>query len=1013
MKRTRAGTEETVSLSASTPPAISARTVSLTLSAAVTATDSAVKVSYTVPTTGADNQLADAAGNTAAAFTDSAVTNATGPALTSLAVSSSAGTDSTYAIGDTIALKATFNVAVTVDTSAGTPRIPFTVGSATKHAAYASGTGTTELVFHYTVAEGDADSDGIAVGANALALNGGTIADASSNDATLDHAALAADTDHKVDGVRPTLKSASVSGTTLTLTFNEDLGAAASLANTAFTVKRTRAGTEQTVSLSGTPSISDTTVSLTLSAAVTATDTGVKVSYAVPTTGDANKLVDAAGNTAAAFTDSAVTNATGPALTSLAVSSSAGTDSTYAIGDVISLKATFNVAVTVDTAAGTPRIAFTVGSATKHAAYASGSTTKELEFRYTVAEGDADSDGIAVGANALALNGGAIADGSSNAATLDHAAVAASASHTVDGERPTVSSASVSGTTLTLTFDEPLGAAANLANASFTVKRTRAGTEGTVSLSGTPAISGATVSLTLSAAVTATDTGVKVSYAVPTTGSDNKLVDAAGNAAAAFTDSAVTNATGPALTSLAVSSSAGTDSTYAIGDTIALKATFNVAVTVDTAAGTPRIAFTVGSATKHAAYASGSTTKELEFRYTVAEGDADSDGIAVGANALALNGGAIADGSSNAATLDHTAVAASASHTVDGERPTVSSASVSGTTLTLTFDEPLGAAANLANASFTVKRTRAGSEGTVSLSGTPAISGATVSLTLSAAVTATDTGVKVSYAVPTTGSANRLVDAAGNAASAFTDSAVTNATGPALTSLAVSSSAGTDSTYAIGDTIALKATFNVAVTVDTAAGTPRIAFTVGSATKHAAYASGSTTKELVFHYTVAEGDADSNGIAVGANALALNGGAIADGSGNAATLDHTALAAQSAHQVDGERPTLKSASVSGTTLTLTFDEDARRGGEPGQHGVHGEADPRGHRADGLLERDAVHQRHHREPDPVRGGDGDRHRGQGELRRAEHGQTPTGSSTRRATRRRRSPTARSPTRPVRR
>ena len=482
-----------------TPPAISDTTVSLTLAAAVTATDTGVKVSYAVPTTGSANRLVDEAGNTAAAFTDSAVTNATGPALTSLAVSSDAGPDSTYAIGDTIALKATFNVAVTVDTAAARRASPSPWARRPKHAAYASGSGTTELVFRYTVAEGDADSDGIAVAQDALELNGGTIADSSSNDATLDHAALAASTDHTVDGVRPTVSSASVSGTALTLTFDEALGAAASLANGSFTVKKTPAGgTEQTVSLSGTPSISDTTVSLTLAAAVTATDTGVKVSYAVPTTGSANQLVDEAGNAAAAFTDSAVTNATGPALTSLAVSSSAGTDSTYAIGDTIALKATFNVAVTVDTADGTPRIAFTLGTATKHAAYHSGSTTKELVFHYTVAEGDADSDGIAVAQDALELNGGAIADGSSNAATLDpRGAGGGHADHTVDGVRPTLDGATVSATTLTLTFDEALGAAASLANASFTVKRTRAGAEQTVSLSGTPAISGATVTLTL------------------------------------------------------------------------------------------------------------------------------------------------------------------------------------------------------------------------------------------------------------------------------------------------------------------------------------------------------------------------------------------------------------------------------------------------------------------------------------------------------------------------------------
>ena len=754
----------------------------------MTATDTAVKVSYTVPATGTDNALADAVGNAAAAFTDSAVTNATGPALTSLAVSSTAGTDSTYAIGDVISLKATFNVAVTVDTAAGTPRIAFTVGTATKHAVYHSGSTTKELEFRYTVAEGDADSDGIAVAANALALNGGAIADGSGNAATLDHTALAAQSAHKVDGERPTLKSASVSGTTLTLTFDEALGAAASLANTAFTVKRTRAGSEQTVSLSGTPSISDTTVSLTLAAAVTATDTAVKVSYTVPATGTDNALADAVGNAAAAFTDSAVTNATGPTLTSLAVSSDAGTDSTYGIGDVISLKATFNVAVTVTTTGGTPRIAFTLGTATEQAAYASGNGTTELVFHYTVAEGDADSDGIAVAKNALALNGGAIADGSGNAATLDHTALAAQSAHKVDGVRPTLKSAAVSGTTLTLTFNEALGAAASLANTAFTVKRTRAGTEETVSLSGTPSISDTTVSLTLAAAVTATDTGVKVSYAVPTTGSANRLVDAAGNTAAAFTDSAVTNATGPALTSLAVSSDAGTDSTYAIGDVISLKATFNVAVTVDTAAGTPRIAFTVGTATKHAVYASGSGTAALVFSYTVAAGDEDTDGIAVAANALELNGGRIEDGSGSAAALTHAAVAADAAHTVDGVRPTVESALVDGATLTLTFDESLDTAAAPDKSAFTVSGTAAATSVTgVAFDANDATK---VELTVSPAVAADDTGITLGYTVPSGAGASPLEDVPGNAVAAFTGRSVTNAAVAAVTALEVSSTAG-------------------------------------------------------------------------------------------------------------------------------------------------------------------------------------------------------------------------------
>ena len=59
-----------------------------------------------------------------------------------------------------------------------------------------------------------------------------------------------------------TFASATVNGSTLVVTLNEDLGAAGSLINSAFTVKKGSSGTTQT--LSGTPSISGSTVTLTL-----------------------------------------------------------------------------------------------------------------------------------------------------------------------------------------------------------------------------------------------------------------------------------------------------------------------------------------------------------------------------------------------------------------------------------------------------------------------------------------------------------------------------------------------------------------------------------------------------------------------------------------------------------------------------------------------------------------------------------------------------------------------------
>ena len=103
--------------------------------------------------------------------------------------------------------------------------------------------------------------------------------------------------------------------TSLVITFNRTLGAAAGLANGAFTVKRTPSGgSEETVNLSPTtaPSISGRTVTLTLGAALAAGDTNVKLSYAKPTTGTNNKIVDRNGNELAGFTDLAVTVEAGP-----------------------------------------------------------------------------------------------------------------------------------------------------------------------------------------------------------------------------------------------------------------------------------------------------------------------------------------------------------------------------------------------------------------------------------------------------------------------------------------------------------------------------------------------------------------------------------------------------------------------------------------------------------------------------------------------------------------------------
>ena len=230
--------------------------------------------------------------------------NITGrPFVTGVAVTSDAGDDRSYKVGDSIRVKMTFSEAVNVT---GTPRVKIDLDPAAggeKWANYSGGTSTRKLEFTYTVAEGDSSPDGIAVLRNTLELNGGAIRSASAitvEDTRLAHAGLSHDSTHKVvtpATAAPLLLGASVTGTTLTLTFNESLSAAASLANSAFAVKKTPQGaSEQTVSLSGSPAIDGATVTLTLASPVLDSDTGLKVSYAKPASGSNNKLVDAAGS---------------------------------------------------------------------------------------------------------------------------------------------------------------------------------------------------------------------------------------------------------------------------------------------------------------------------------------------------------------------------------------------------------------------------------------------------------------------------------------------------------------------------------------------------------------------------------------------------------------------------------------------------------------------------------------------------------------------------------------------
>ena len=134
---------------------------------------------------------------------DAADAQTAAPAVTGLEVSSTPASGVTYLLGETIRVTVTFSAAVDVS---GAPRLKIDMDPAEwgeKWARYEGGTGTASLTFAHTVVEPNYSTQGIAVLANTLELNGGAIRSASSgNDAALAHAGRDHDADHKVDWQR-------------------------------------------------------------------------------------------------------------------------------------------------------------------------------------------------------------------------------------------------------------------------------------------------------------------------------------------------------------------------------------------------------------------------------------------------------------------------------------------------------------------------------------------------------------------------------------------------------------------------------------------------------------------------------------------------------------------------------------------------------------------------------------------------------------------------------------------
>ena len=603
--------------------------------------------------------------------TSTVLVDALAPTVTSVDVPA----DKTYSSGENLDFTVNFNENVTVTTASGTPQIAVTIGSTTRQAAYLNGSGTNALLFRYTVESGDSDTDGVAVGT--LAANGGTIKDAASNDANLTLNSVGSTSTVLVDALAPTVTSVDVpadktysSGENLdfTVNFNENVTVttASGTPQIAVTIGST---TRQAAYLNG----SGTNALLfryTVESGDSDTD-GVAVGTLSANGGtikdaasnDANLTLNSVGSTTAVLID-----AVAPAVSSVSVPANA----TYSAGQDLDFTVNFDENVTVNTTGGTPQIALTIGSTTRQAIYQSGSGTNALEFRYTVQNGELDTDGIAVGT--LSANGGTIKDAASNDANLTLNSVGSTSAVLVDAVAPTVTSVSVPANAtyvagqdldFTINFDEAV--TVNTTGGTPQIALTIGATTRQVSYQSGSGSSALAFSYTVQAGELDTD-GIAVGTLSANGGT---IKDAASNDAnltlnsVGSTSAVLVDAVAPTVTSVSVPANA----TYVAGQDLDFTINFDEAVTVNTTGGTPQIALTIGATTRQASYQSGSGSSALAFSYTVQTGDLDTDGIAVGS--LAVNGGTIKDVAGNNANLTLNSVGTTSAVLVGATVPTV------------------------------------------------------------------------------------------------------------------------------------------------------------------------------------------------------------------------------------------------------------------------------------------------------------------------------------------------------
>ena len=632
---------------------------------------------------------------------DGSQTPPTAPTVSGVAINSPiVGT--TFERNEAIDVTVTFTQAVDV---VGTPQLRLHIGTNVRQADYVSGTGTTALVFRYTVVQADADTNGITIPSGPHL--GGTIRAAGGTanaQRWLGTHAITNSANHIVNGATVTapvvsdvlIASTPASGDgyyrlgeqiAVRVVFNRAVNVvlAPSLALTIGT---------QTHQVQDFGHFVGTITFLHRVAAGDFDGDGISVAANALTLGSGVQINDARDSSVAvnlalgthAITNDAAHKVAAPPVvlgTNGIAVNTPGTASTFERGERIEVTVNFNQAVDVT---GTPQLALGIGTETRQADYVSGSGTASPVFRYTVVQADVDANGISIAANALALNGGTIrgsVGGRSDASLgLGSNAISDLGSRLVNGAlftaaaaaRPTIVSSPASGDTYGMAerieaqirFTHRVDVTGGTPHLALNIGGVQRPAD-YVSGSGTTAlrfhyiVQGASSGGAGSDGVDADINGINIDANPVSLQLNGAAINDARDATAAATlsfstltaqashkvDGGPSFLNAPSVVGATVESAPPAGGSYGVGDEIQVRVSFDRAVRV---MGTPQLALQIGGATRQASYVSGTGTLDLLFSYRVQVGDVDADGVSTvvedpGATpptyALTLNGGMI------------------------------------------------------------------------------------------------------------------------------------------------------------------------------------------------------------------------------------------------------------------------------------------------------------------------------------------------------------------------------------